>query len=182
MQQQQNQDLKNIEINIIYLNKYNTRILTFQSDGVPLFNEDTTRMLFLDSILQFQSQPTEINDLFAAQPGNRIFRYLFKKTIQSGNTVLGYFYVIINANRYKSEALYPELFNQVADPLTDPSSGYAYAVYQKGKLMYDFSKYDFSSEIDLLFTVSFVIDLLCRSHRNLRLLHTHTHRAHSQNV
>ena len=41
---------------------------------------------------------------------------------------------------------------------------------------------DFSSEIDLLFTVSFVIDLLCRSHRNLRLLHTHTHSAHTQHV
>ena len=33
---------------------------------------------------------------------------------------------------------------------------------------------DFSSEIDLLFTFSFVMDLLCRFHRNLRLLHTHT--------
>ena len=131
-----------------YLNKYDTRILTYKPFGIPLFNEDTTRMEYLDSLLQFQSQPTEINDLFAADPGNKTFRYLFKKTIQSGNTVLGYFYVVINANRYKSEALYPELFNQVADPLTDPSSGYAYAVYQKGKLMYDFSKYDFSSEID----------------------------------
>ena len=131
-----------------YLNKYETRILTFNANGVALFNEDTTRMEFLDSTLQFQSQPTEINDLFAAQPGNKTFRYLFKKAIPSGNTILGYFYVIINANRYKSEALYPELFNQVTDPLTDPSSGYAYAVYQKGKLMYDFSKYDFSSEID----------------------------------
>ena len=41
---------------------------------------------------------------------------------------------------------------------------------------------DFSSEIDLLFTFSFVIDLLRRSHRNLRLLHTHTHSAHTQRV
>jgi hypothetical protein len=70
-----------------YLNKYNTRILTFESKGVSLFNEDTTRMEFLDSILQFQSQPTEINDLFAAQPGNKTFRYLFKKIIQSRNLI-----------------------------------------------------------------------------------------------
>ena len=49
-----------------YLNKYETRILTFNANGVALFNEDTTRMEFLDSTLQFQSQPTEINDLFAA--------------------------------------------------------------------------------------------------------------------
>lgn len=132
-----------------YLNKYDTRIVTFLANGTPLYNEDATRMDFLDSIINQLAQPTEINDLYAAVPGNKAFRYLFKKTIQSGNTVIGYCYVLINANRYKSEALYPELFNQVADPLTDPSSGYAYAVYQKGKLMYHFSNYDFASEINI---------------------------------
>ena len=131
-----------------YLNKYDTRILTFFANGAPLYNEDATRMYFLDSMRTQQAQPTEINDLYAAVPGNKTFRYLFKKTIQSGDSIAGYCYVMIYANRYKSEALYPELFNQVADPLTDPSSGYAYAVYQKGKLMYHFSNYDFSSEIN----------------------------------
>jgi two-component system, NtrC family, nitrogen regulation sensor histidine kinase NtrY len=131
-----------------YLNKYDTRILTYFANGTPLYNEDSTRMYFLDSMRTQQAQPTEINDLFAAVPGNKTFRYLFKKTIQAGDSIAGYCFVMINANRYKSEALYPELFNQVADPLTDPSSGYAYAVYQKGKLMYHFSNYDFSSEIN----------------------------------
>ncbi|MBU3745194.1 MAG: HAMP domain-containing protein, partial [Sediminibacterium sp.] len=85
--------------------------------------------------------------LYAAVPGNKLYRYVFRKRIDSSVAAGGYFYVLINSNRYKSEALYPELFNQVADPLTDPSSGYAYAVYQKGKLVYHFNNYDFASEI-----------------------------------
>ncbi|NDA62112.1 MAG: HAMP domain-containing protein [Chitinophagia bacterium] len=132
-----------------YLNKYETRILTYGLNGDPFFNEDVTGMQQIDSVISNQSQPTEITDLFAALPGNKLYRYVFKKRIDSSNGSGGYFYVLINPNRYKSEALYPELFNQVADPLTDPASGYAYAVYQKGKLVYHFNNYDFSSEIPL---------------------------------
>lgn len=132
-----------------YLNKYDTRILTYQLNGTPIFNEDATRMQQIDSLISEQSQPTEITDLYAALPGNKFYRYVFKKRIESTNPYGGFFYVLINPNRYKSEALYPELFNQVADPLIDPSSGYAYAVYQKGKLVYHFNNYDFASEITL---------------------------------
>jgi len=137
-----------------YLNKYETRILTFQLNGLPIFNEDATRMQQIDSLISYQSQPTEITDLYAAVPGNKLYRYAFKKRIDSTLGAGGYFYVLINSNRYKSEALYPELFNQVADPLTDPASGYAYAVYQKGKLLYHFNNYDFSSSITLPATAS----------------------------
>ncbi|MBU3744824.1 MAG: hypothetical protein FGM61_09835, partial [Sediminibacterium sp.] len=46
-----------------YLNKYETRILTFELNGTPMFNEDATRIGQIDSLISNQSQPTEITDL-----------------------------------------------------------------------------------------------------------------------
>lgn len=128
-----------------YLNKFDTRILTYNAVRQPLFNDDTTRCLDLDTIIEKHAEPSDIEALYTAGPGNKTFSYAFRKTIFLGENILGYVYVLITANRYKSEALYPELFNQVADPLTDPSSGYAYAVYKRGRLSEHFGSYSFSS-------------------------------------
>jgi signal transduction histidine kinase len=128
-----------------YLNKFDTRILTFNAVRQPLFNDDTTRCLDLDTLIELHAEPSDIEALYTAGPGNKTFSYAFRKTILSDENTLGYVYVLITANRYKSEALYPELFNQVADPLTDPSSGYAYAVYTRGRLSEHYGGYSFSS-------------------------------------
>lgn len=128
-----------------YLNKFDTRILTFNAARQPLYNDDTTRCLDLDTLIEWHAEPSDIEALYTAGPGNKTFSYAFRKSIESGDNILGYVYVLITANRFKSEALYPELFNQVADPLTDPSSGYAYAVYKRGRLSEHFGTYLFSS-------------------------------------
>lgn len=127
-----------------YLNKFDTRILTFNEVRQPLFNDDSTRCLDLDTLIEWHAEPSDIEVLYTAGPGNRSFSYAFRKTILVNDNIVGYVYVLINANRYKSEALYPELFNQVADPLTDPSSGYAYAIYKRGRLSEHFGSYPFS--------------------------------------
>ncbi|MCA6516215.1 MAG: HAMP domain-containing histidine kinase, partial [Chitinophagaceae bacterium] len=128
-----------------YLNKFDTRILTFNTARQPLYNDDSTGCLDLDTIIERHAEPSDIEALYTSGPGNKTFSYAFRKTIESGENILGYVYVLITANRYKSEALYPELFNQVADPLTDPSYGYAYAVYKRGRLSEHFGTYLFSS-------------------------------------
>jgi two-component system nitrogen regulation sensor histidine kinase NtrY len=128
-----------------YLNKFDTRILTFNTARQPLYNDDSTGCLDLDTIIERHAEPSDIEALYTSGLGNKTFSYAFRKTIESGENILGYVYVLITANRYKSEALYPELFNQVADPLTDPSSGYAYAVYKRGRLSEHFGTYLFSS-------------------------------------
>jgi signal transduction histidine kinase len=53
--------------------------------------------------------------------------------------------VIINSKRYKSEALYPELFTQASDVASDLNTNYAYAVYFKGKIINHFNTYNFPS-------------------------------------
>ena len=128
-----------------YLNKFDTRILTFNTVRQPLFNDDTTRCLDLDTLIELHAAPTDMEALYTAETGNRVFSYAFRKTIISGDNIAGYVYVLITAKRFKSESLYPELFNQVVDPLTDPAAGYAYGVYKRGQITDHYGIYPFTS-------------------------------------
>ncbi len=84
--------------------------------------------------------------------------YTRKKLKRKGITE-GYLFVVIRSKRYKSEALYPELFSQSQDFATDLNTHYAYAIYNKGHLINHFNNYDFPAQLpgdqvtDLDFTV-----------------------------
>ncbi|WP_204331220.1 hypothetical protein, partial [Proteus mirabilis] len=67
-------------------------------------------------------------DLYRYENAKDGFSYIYQKTVQKENTVLGYFFILLESKRYKSEALYPELFNQSEDIATDLNTNYAYAV------------------------------------------------------
>jgi signal transduction histidine kinase len=60
---------------------------------------------------------------------------------------LGYFFVVAKPKRYKSEALYPELFKQVKDISTDLNVNYAYAVYNKGEIIINFGAENFPARL-----------------------------------
>ncbi|MFM7359253.1 MAG: ATP-binding protein [Sediminibacterium sp.] len=128
-----------------YLNKFDTRILTFNAVRQPLFNDDSVRCLDLDTLIELHSTSTGIDALFIAGQDNKLFNYAFRKTVADADNILGYVYVLIKATRYKSEALYPELFNQATDPLINPASGYSYAVYNNEKLSEQYGNYSFST-------------------------------------
>lgn len=130
-----------------YLNKYDTRIYTFDSLYHPLFNEDSTGYAAIKTILLAQAKPTEVPDLFSYENTTEGFSYLYQKEIRKNNRIEGYLFVIIKSKRYKSEALYPELFNQVQDIASDLNTNYAYAVYNKGRLINHFNTYNFPSQL-----------------------------------
>jgi len=131
-----------------YLNKYDTRIYTFDSLYHPLFNEDSTNYASIKTIILNQAKPTVIPDLFSYDNSVDGFSYVYQKTIRNNETILGYLFVIIKSKRYKSEALYPELFNQVQDIASDLNTNYAYAVYSRGRLINHFNNYSFPSQLD----------------------------------
>jgi two-component system nitrogen regulation sensor histidine kinase NtrY len=132
-----------------YLNKYDTKIYTFDSLYHPLFNEDSTNYASIKTIILNQARPsTLIPELYSYNSSTEGFSYLYEKEIKQGNAHLGYLFVIIKSKRYKSEALYPELFNQVQDVASDLNTNYAYAVYNKGKVINHFNTYDFPSQLD----------------------------------
>jgi len=131
-----------------YLNKYDTRIYTFDSLYHPLFNEDSTNYASIKTIILNQAKPTVIPELYSYDNSTEGFSYLYQKTIQTGGQTMGYLFVIIKSKRYKSEALYPELFNQVQDIASDLNTNYAYAVYNKERIINHFNTYSFPSQLD----------------------------------
>lgn len=130
-----------------YLNKYDTRIYTFDSLYHPLFNEDSTNYAAIKTIILNQAKPTAIDGLYSYDNATNGFSYLYQKVISDSERTLGYFYVIIKSRRYKSEALYPELFNQSQDISSDLNTSYAYAIYNKGRLINHFNNYNFPAKL-----------------------------------
>ncbi len=131
-----------------YLNKYDTRIYTFDSLFHPLYNEDSLKYAAIKTILTNRAKPTLIPDVYSYENSVDGFSYMYQKIIREKETVLGYLFVIIKSKRYKSEALYPELFNQVQDVASDLNTNYAYAVYSRGRMINHFNTYSFPSVLD----------------------------------
>ncbi|TDO28243.1 phospho-acceptor domain-containing protein [Sediminibacterium goheungense] len=130
-----------------YLNKYDTRIYTFDSLYHPLYNEDSTDYAAIKTIILNQARPTIIPDLYSYDNTSEGFSYLYQKEVTQKGGTLGYLFVIIKSKRYKSEALYPELFNQVQNLSSDLNTNYAYGIYNKGKLINHFNTYHFPSRL-----------------------------------
>jgi signal transduction histidine kinase len=132
-----------------YLNKYDTRIYTYDENFHPLFNDDSTTFASIKTILLNKAKPTMIAGLYSYEKIPDGFSFLYQKEIKEEGSIKGYLFVIINSKRYKSEALYPELFNQAQDLSTDLNTNYAYAVYNNGKLINHFNNYNFPSALDV---------------------------------
>ncbi len=131
-----------------YLNKYDTRIYTFDSLYHPLYNEDSTDYAAIKTIVLNQARPTVIPGLYSYDNTGEGFSYLYQKEVKDQKNTLGYIFVIAKSKRYKSEALYPELFNQAQDLSSDLNTNYAYAIYNKGVLINYFNTYSFPSRLN----------------------------------
>ncbi|MEO9144336.1 MAG: HAMP domain-containing sensor histidine kinase [Ginsengibacter sp.] len=150
--QYQNKFLKDSLINENfsgYLNKYDTKIYTFNAMGFSLYNEDSTTFNSLNAIIQTQGKPTDIPDLYYYDVSYDRFNYISKKEIKdtAGDTQ-GYVYIISKPKRYKSDALYPELFSKGNNNSIESSPVYAFAVYNNDKLSSSYNDYPFTTEID----------------------------------
>jgi len=131
-----------------YLNKYDTRLYTYDKFYHPLFNDDSVSYGAISSIMVNRSKKTENSDLYYYENEQNEFSYVYKKDINdSRGNVRGYFFIVAELKKYKSEALYPELFKQAKDLATDLNVNYAYAIYNKGKIINNYGDYNFKSRI-----------------------------------
>ena len=133
-----------------YLNKYDTRIYTYDHNMQPLYNEDSTSYLVIKSIIDNLNNKTQVKDIpnlyyFENNPSG--FSYLYNRDIRSNDSLLGYFVIIMKPKQYKNEALYPELFKQVNDLQSDLNINYAFAVYSNYHLINNFNEYPFADSI-----------------------------------
>jgi signal transduction histidine kinase len=131
-----------------YLNKYDTRIFTFDEGEHALFNEDSTTYNTLNTILNTQGKPTAVQDLFFYDVSYDRFNYISKKQItDTANKLLGYIFILASPKNYKTDALYPELFLKGYDKSIENSPVYSYAIYNKLKMVASHNDYAFPLQL-----------------------------------
>ncbi len=132
-----------------YLNKYDTKIYTFDPNEQPLYNDDSVNFNSLNTIVLTQGKPTTNPNLYYYDVSYDRFNYISKKTItDTSGTVLGYVFIVSKPKKYKSDALYPELFSKGNNNSIESSSVYAFAVYKKNQLSSSYNDYPFPTTID----------------------------------
>ncbi len=132
-----------------YLNKYDTRIYTFDGLEEPLYNDDSTNFNSLNAIIQTQGKPTEVPGLFYYDISYDRFNYISKREIiDTSGKNKGYIFLVSKPKKFKSDALYPELFSKGGSNSIENSSIYAFAVYNKNQLSSSNNDYPFPTSID----------------------------------
>ena len=131
-----------------YTNKYDTKLFLFDKDEKPLFNTDTININELNVVLTTDAKPTSIPDLYYYDIAYDQYSYIGKKNIiDTGNNLLGYFYILANPKKNKSEALYPELFSKGKINGIENSSLYSFAVYNNFQLISNHNDYSFATKL-----------------------------------
>jgi signal transduction histidine kinase len=131
-----------------YLNKYDTRIFSFDDQERPLYNQDSTTFTTLTTILRTQGKPTAVPELFYYDVSYDRFTYISKKDIaDSSGRLLGYLFILANPKKYKTDALYPELFLKGYNASIENSPIYSFAVYNKLQMVTSHNDYAFPSHL-----------------------------------
>jgi two-component system, NtrC family, nitrogen regulation sensor histidine kinase NtrY len=131
-----------------YLNKYDTRIYSFDENERSLYNQDSSTFTTLNSILRTQGKATAVPDLYYYDVSYDKFNYISKKDItDSTGKPLGYLFIIATPKKYRTDALYPELFLKGYNASIENSPIYSFAVYNKLQMVNRHNDYAFPSHL-----------------------------------
>lgn len=132
-----------------YLNKFDTKIFTFDKREFPLFNSESVSYDTLNTIFQIEGKPTTVSDVRYFEKGFDKYSYISKKTIRdTAKNIVGFFFTVSYPKRYKNDALAPELFKPNKEISADYSPIYSYAIYNDYKLFEYFNTYPFPTHLD----------------------------------
>lgn len=166
--QTDNRDLKDSIIKksfSAYLDKYDTRIFTFDASEKPLFNHSPVSYDTLNTIFSIQGKETSIADLKYFEKSFDKFSYIYKKdVVDTFGVTMGYFIVLSEPKRYKSDALIPELFRQTKELVPEYSPGYYYGVYSNMDLISYYNDYPFPTKLSEKQVPTFEFEV--RKHRD----------------
>lgn len=128
-----------------YLNKFDTRIFTFDENEQPLFNDDSASFNALNTIYNLQSQPLGNSDWRYYEESFDKFYYLARREVRDTATfeVKGSVFILSRPRRYTGEKFYPELFSKTFNLQREYSPAYAYAIYKNEELISSFNDYPF---------------------------------------
>ncbi len=131
-----------------YLNKYETRIYTYNSNHEPLFNQDNTSYDVIMAIITSQGRPSNMPGLYYYENSSDHFGYIYQKNVFDKNNILqGNIFVIVDPKTIKNQALVPELFKESDDLSSIIPADYSYAIYNKNHLVSSSSDYTFSDTL-----------------------------------
>ncbi|GAB2653100.1 HAMP domain-containing sensor histidine kinase [Flavihumibacter cheonanensis] len=147
-----NQYLKDSLINknfSAYLNKYDTRIYTFDSQERSLYNDAPVSFDTLDIIYRMEGKPTNVPDMRYFEKAFDKYAYISRKMVtDTSGTAIGYVFILSEPKKYKNDALVPELFRGRKDFLPDEYSPiYSYAIYNNRELIDYFNDYAFPTRL-----------------------------------
>jgi len=129
-----------------YLNRFDTKIYSFDRNNNPLYNNGRLGYNQLNTILITQARPTSIKGLYYYDESFDRFNYISKKSVvdTSGKTV-GSLFIIVTPKNVKNEMIYPELFGKGKESAIENSSLYSFAIYSNGKLVSSHNDYPFAT-------------------------------------
>jgi hypothetical protein len=129
-------------------NKYDTRIYCYGPDEKALFNDDSVAYNTLNAIYTAQAKPTGIPDLYYYDETFDKFSYICKKTVlDTSKKTLGYLFILASPKSTRADALYPELFSRGEHNSIDNSPVYAFAVYNKLRLVTHHNDFAFATQL-----------------------------------
>ena len=129
-----------------FTNKYSTNILVYDSTENPLFNNDPITYNSITGIYTSQAKPTLVKGLLYYYTGYDQINYVARRIIRNNNgSLLGYIFIVIHPQTTATKNLSPELFNRGENSSLENSLEYAFAVYEKGKLVSSHNDFAFSS-------------------------------------
>jgi two-component system, NtrC family, nitrogen regulation sensor histidine kinase NtrY len=128
-----------------YLNKFDTRIFTYDQEEQPLFNDDSTSFNTLNTIFNLQSKPLPSGEWrYYEESFDRFYYIARREMLDTGNfKVRGYVFVLSKPRRYSGEKFYPELFSKTFNLQPEDVPAYAYAMYKNGELINSYNDYPF---------------------------------------
>ncbi len=133
-----------------YLNKFDTRIYTFDGSGQSLYNDDETSYFVMDNVIRnaiIRYRNKNAEGLYFLKNNSNAYSYIYRKDIASRDSgVMAHLVVVAKPKRYKTDALYPELFRQAGDIQTETDT-YLFAVYEDNYLSNYSANYPFADTL-----------------------------------
>jgi two-component system nitrogen regulation sensor histidine kinase NtrY len=133
-----------------YVDRYDTKIYLYDDSFRPLQTNQPVSYDTLNTIFTVQSKKTDANDVTYYEKSFDQVSYIIKKEVKDGDSaVIGYFFMVAEPKRYKSEALVPELFQGTKEMVPDNTQGYSYAIYVNRRLSRYYNDYPFPTYLEV---------------------------------
>lgn len=129
-----------------FLDRFKIEMLVFDRNRNPLFNEDSIEYAQINNLVYNKSKPALAHGLYYYAPGYNGINFIIPKTVRNTNKeVLGEIFFLVSSIKKENNNFNSRIFSSGNPSSDDISPSYAYAVYEKKKLLFSRNDHTFSS-------------------------------------